>query len=322
MRIDPAIAALRSDRAPQRQAQTAMDAACRAWRSEPGAQGAVDDLRAYADGAALADCPHLSAMLRDPCTGRRLVERLFAMLARTMRQEIFAHPPFRHGFNGDAGTLMLAKCGRAQLLVQTREPGWADQSAAMFSDAERHDLVLAGTASARLVRLRGVADDVADLEEGDIDLVPDTSLSLDLARECLLVGGTARRLVVLRLVRTAQRPAPACEYARPGGRLLHRAAGSLADSHREAMISLLGRMQRSDAAGVVADIARADGPDSLRWHALRESLAMDTASGFAALVAIARDPADPIAADAGALRAQLVEAHPELLEWETARCPA
>lgn len=322
MRVDPAIAALRDDRVPQRQAQTAMDAACRTWRDQDGARQAIEQLQHYADGAALAACPDLAAMLRDPSTGRRLVEDLFDRLARTLRNEIFGHPPFRHGFNGSAGTLMLAKRGKAQLLVQTREPGSADLSTATFTDGERHDLVLAGSGTAHLLRLRGAHGDTARFGNGELDLVPDTTLTLDLARECLLVNEVDRRLVVLRLVRAPREPAIAREYDRASGRLLHTAAGSLAASHRENMVALLGSMGRSDAAPVMADIARRPGPDALRWQALRESLALDTAAGFGALHAIARDPSDPIAADAGTLRARLVELHPELLEWENRQCRA
>ena len=50
--------------------------------------------------------------------------------------------------------------------------------------------------------------------------------------------------------------------------------------------------------------------------------ALDTATGFRALGRVARGAGDPLAAPAGALRAQLVEAHPELLSLEDGRCPA
>jgi hypothetical protein len=72
----------------------------------------------------------------------------------------------------------------------------------------------------------------------------------------------------------------------------------------------------------MAAIARGPGDDSLRWQALRECLALDTAHGFRALAAVARTAGDSLAATAGALRAQLVEAHPQLLALEDDRCPA
>ena len=56
--------------------------------------------------------------------------------------------------------------------------------------------------------------------------------------------------------------------------------------------------------------------DHLRWID-RECLALDTAAGFRALATLARLADDPLACPAGALRAQLVEAHPQLLSLET-----
>ncbi len=88
------------------------------------------------------------------------------------------------------------------------------------------------------------------------------------------------------------------------------------------MTALLGRMERADAAPVLAAISLRPGEDSLRWQALRECIVLDTAEGFGALLAIARNAEDRLAGDAGALRAQLVEAHPQLLELEKSQCPA
>jgi hypothetical protein len=81
-------------------------------------------------------------------------------------------------------------------------------------------------------------------------------------------------------------------------------------------------MGRKEAAPTMAEIARGAGSDGLRWQALREALALDTAVGFRALSVLARAPDDPLAMPAGALRAQLVEAHPELLSLEDCPCRA
>ena len=77
-----------------------------------------------------------------------------------------------------------------------------------------------------------------------------------------------------------------------------------------------------EAAPTMAAMAREAGPDGLRWQALREALALDTAEGFRALCHVARASDDPLAMPAGALRAQLVEAHPELLALEKQPCRA
>jgi hypothetical protein len=84
------------------------------------------------------------------------------------------------------------------------------------------------------------------------------------------------------------------------------------------MLALLGRMDVAEAAPLMAELALEDSDSSLRWQSLRECLALDTATGFLALAALARRPHDPLAGPAGALRAQLVEAHPQLLSLEIA----
>lgn len=86
-------------------------------------------------------------------------------------------------------------------------------------------------------------------------------------------------------------------------------------------MGLLARMRRQDAAPAMAEIARGQGSDHLRWQALRNCLALDTAQGFSALTAIAANPADALARPAGALRAQLLEAHPQLTGLEADPCP-
>jgi hypothetical protein len=131
-----------------------------------------------------------------------------------------------------------------------------------------------------------------------------------------------RHLVALRLVRTAAEPGPSREYDLADGALLRQSAGDLRASRHEMMLSLLGRMGRAEAAPLMAAVATEPGGDSLRWQALRECLALDTATGFRALSAVARESDDPLAGSAGALRAQLVEAHPQLRDLEAGPCPA
>jgi hypothetical protein len=104
--------------------------------------------------------------------------------------------------------------------------------------------------------------------------------------------------------------------------VVHRASGDLAASRSEMMLTVLGRMGHAAAAPEMASLAREPGEPSLRWQALRECLALDTTAGFAALLAIARAADDPLCAAAGALRAQLVETHPQLLALEDDPCPA
>jgi hypothetical protein len=127
---------------------------------------------------------------------------------------------------------------------------------------------------------------------------------------------------LLRLHRVAAQPKPTRALALADGTVVHRASGDLAASRSEMMLTVLGRMGHAAAAPEMASLAGEPGEPSLRWQALRECLALDTTAGFAALLAIARAADDPLCAAAGALRAQLVETHPQLLALEDDPCPA
>lgn len=118
MDVHPFIASLRSDRAPQRRAQSAMEAAREAWRAETGAAELMAELERYGKGAPLGSCPQLENVF----TGQGEAERLMGLLSQHYCAAIAAnpigHPPFRHGFNGTAGTILLARSGRAQFMLQ------------------------------------------------------------------------------------------------------------------------------------------------------------------------------------------------------------
>lgn len=322
MQVHPDIAALRGDRAPQRHAQAAMAAARDAWAAEPGASETLAELEAYGAGAPLEACPMLEALF----TGQGEAERLTALLSRhycaALAANPYGHPPFRNGFDGVASSLLLARSGRAQLILQAREPGEAEGASYYFTDASRFDAVLAGEAEGRIVRIVRQEKDVARFSDERISLARGVRLAFDLAQETLVVGRVAKRLVVLRLLRSRVEPGPGRKYCADTGALQHQSAGAIATSRQEAIVALLGRMGRADAAPSMARIALGAGDRSLRWQAVRECLALDSATGFRALAAIARRSDDPLAGPAGALRAQLVETHPQLLELEGDQCPA
>jgi hypothetical protein len=203
------------------------------------------------------------------------------------------------------------------LLLTAREAGSVPREAVSFGDGERHELVLAGEAEARLVRLGETTPEAAQLAFADVPLQAQVSLALDLSCEALMTERVTRRLVSLRLTRAAPAPRPTREYRLSDGAFLHQASGDMRESRHELMLALLGRMGRADAVPVMADMA-GEGSEHIRWQALRECLALDTGAGFRALCAIAREAADPLAGPAGALRAQLLEAYPVLAQLETA----
>lgn len=322
MQVHPDIAALRSDRAPQREAQTAILAARDGWAAEPGAAEMQAELEAYGQGAPLHACPVLEAMFTESGEAERLMDLMSLHYCRAIAANPIGHPPFRQGYDGKATSILLARTGRAQLIIQAREPGVLDNSSHVFNDATRFDAVLAGAADARIVRIAERGDAGVRLTSEKLALRPGHRLAFDLNSEALVVDNVDRRLVVLRLLRVAEEPEPGREYDAASGKLLHQSAGRIGTSRREAIIALLGRMGRTDAAPQMARLAMDEGDLSLRWQALREALALDTATGFRALASLARRGDDPLAAQAGALRAQLLETYPELAQLETGQCPA
>ena len=322
MQVHPDIAALRGDHAPQRAAQAAYNEARLAWMKEPGAKVMLDELQAYGAGAALTDLPVLDDMFLGQGTAERLIGSLTQAYCATMAAHPHGHPPFRNGFDGNLSSILLARSGRAQLLLQSREPGEMQARGHVFSDASRFDAVLAGEAEARIVRITETHEGRAQFDHEHLRLRAGNRLALDLDSEALEIDRVHKRMVVLRLLRAADEPEPGREFCATSGRLLYQSAATSAASRQETIIALLGRMGRTDAAPAMAQVALTGSDVSLRWQAVREALALDTATGFAALVTIARAADDPLARQAGALRAQLLETYPDLAKLETAPCRA
>jgi len=319
MLIGPAIAEMRRDRRLQRRAQAEMIAAGDAWRRQPAVSAVLPDLARYGAGAPLADCPALARTFEDGDDAVALALSVTHLFAAELARNRFGQLPFRHGFDGEVSTLLLARSGRAQLILHAREPGAWEYATAGFSHAERHDAILAGEGEGALIRRD---PDSGGLGARCVALKGGVRRSFDLACEALQVSRVSRRLVSLRLHRFAAAPEPSPEYRLDDGVLVHQSAGEIRASRQEMMLALLGRMGCAEAAPVMAAIAAEPNDASLRWQALRECLALDAVEGFRALCALARTGHDPLAAAAGALRAQLVEAHPCLAALEGGRCPA
>lgn len=298
-----------------------MIAACRDWRTDPAIAPAVAELERYGAGASLGDCPVLDAAFTGHDSGTAMLVGLLNRMTGQLRHQPFAQPPVRHAFDGAVSTLLLARSGRAQLVLHGCEPGAWRADSASFSDAERFEVVLAGRGSAEILR-RAIPPGNRPLDSEQIALAPGTRLALALSEQALHITRVDRRLVCLRLHRFAADPAPTCCHALEDGRLLHQSAGDMASSRQEMMLAILGRMKRADAVSDMAALALERGSDALRWQALRECLALDSGAGFTALSTLARRADDPLCASAGALRAQLIELYPQLLQLEDGPCPA
>jgi len=318
MRVDRTIAAMRADRSALQRAQAIACAAASRWREDARIAPILAELDEYDRGAPLSSCPALGALFETGAAALELAERFCAAQSSALAEDRFVQVAFRHSWNGRAATLLLARGDRAQLALVAVEPGSYDSASVSFSDAVRHEAFLAGRAQARRI----ARDGQGGFARENLDLGGGARLALDLSRHALLVHRVETRLVSLRLHRTNADPSPTREHDLVSGALLHQASGDGRASRQEAMLALLGRMRRIEAAPIMAAMAREAGPDGLRWQALREALALDTAEGFRALCDVARVPGDPLAMPAGALRAQLVEAHPELLALEETPCRA
>ena len=318
MRVDRTIAAMRADRSVLQRAQAIACAAAGRWREDARVAPILAELAEYGRGAPLSSCPALGGLFETGSGARDFAERFCQAQSAALAEESFVQVAFRHSWDGRAATLLLARSASAQLALVAIEPGSYDAASVSFSDAVRHEAVLAGRAFAR----RTGRDARGDLADDDLEIGAGARLALDLSRQALFVHRVDTRLVSLRLHRMAPSPGPTREYDRTSGELRHQASGDVRTSRQETMLALLGRMRRAEAAPTMVAMAREAGPDGLRWQALREGLALDTAEGFRALSDVARTADDPLAMPAGALRAQLVEAHPELLALEDRPCRA
>lgn len=325
MLIRPEIAALRHDDTPQRRAQAAMGEVLAQWCASPLVAGAEAELARWSIGAVLDDLPVLSTLFAEGgddaarfCTGA--VARFLAVLFDCP----IAQSPLRHYLDDRVASITLLRHGTTLLSLQAIDGHAFGQappaSTVRFVPCETVELVLAGTATAERIVLGGTHDKHAELIRESCELLPglvNHRRGREAALRLIHITGT---LVTLRLQRRVGCAEVTREYALADGELLHQTAGSPRDSRLELTAALLGRMGRRDAAPLLAAMAEERSAPSLRWQVLRECLALDTAQGFAALCRIACNDSDPLSAHAGALRAQLIEAHPQLAGLDP--CPA
>jgi hypothetical protein len=316
--------ALRSDDAPQRQAQAELGHAVEAWRVNPRCRLIEAELANYAGGSALAQLPILTGLFSpDSPAARTLVDELIAMLAGQLGDRPLGQVPLRSSTDGTLSTLILASAGKAALVVQAVDgQALARRSAGAtisFVPGETWEHVLSGSAEADLVRITATRPGGAILASVPCALFPGQINHRDGASESLQLRSVRATLVTLKLQRRLVAGATSREYRRDDGTLVHQAAGSARESRLELAAALLGRMGRKDAAPLLVAMAEEQGGRSLRWQALRECLALDTAQGFAVLCRIAARSGDPLAEPAGALRAHLLETYPQLQELAECR---
>lgn len=234
---------------------------------------------------------------------------------------------WRHFTDDVLASLVLARHETATLTLQAFDGrGLAkmpEPEAVNFSPGEVWDHILAGTAQAELVRIERELPEAAELSREAVQLLPGIVSHRHGAREAQLFRKITGSLVTLKLQRGAGQGTVARQFRLGDGVLLHQAAGTPRESRLELTAALLGRMGRTDAAPMLAAMAEEEAATSLRWQALRECLALNSGVGFVTLCRLATRPDDPLAAPAGALRAQLLESYPQLAVCQdgASRCP-
>lgn len=324
MRIDPMLAALRRDPAPQLAAQAALEACVEGWRASPVAARTLAELERYGGGAELSDCPALASALEVPSVAHGLLAELIASFARAMKAHPLGHVPLRHQYSAGIAVQQLAVAGRASLALVCYETcsSRAETRTVCFAGGERHELCLAGAAEVRIFELVGDREGGARLACTPRRIAAGEQLCFAGGRRTKIVDAPQRRLAILRLARSEERAVPAREFRIADGALVHVASGDRAESRDEMAMAVLGALGRRDAVPAIAAVGRAgDASPHLRWQAVRHALALDTAAGFSLLTALALDPFDPLATPAGALHAHLVECHLQLAAG-SAPCPA
>ncbi len=325
MQIRPELRALRSNDALQRHAQRELKARVADWRAAAPVELAEDELARLAGGANLEDLPLLAAMFTSgDSTARQFVGGLVDSLCAGLAATPLGLVPLRHFTDDALASIMVARSGFATLSLQAFD-GLAMARrplplSASFSPSCSWEAILAGSAPARLIHCRQIWPDHAELEVEPLQLRAGAAFARSNRTSALLLGRFEGCLVTLRMQCRKADGGVTREYRLDDGALLHQAAGTPRESRLELTAALLGRMGRTDAAPLLAAMAQEDGGSGLRWQALRECLGLDTAAGFRSLCAIARNPADPLAAPAEALCTQLRAAHPQLAEFEP--CPA
>lgn len=323
MRVDPELSALRSSLQPTRAAQAVLEQARDAWIGQASERRLLPELALYAAGEALASLPQLSRLLTDHAAAQALSDALLAAMIPAMRSQPLALVPFRHQLTRHHCIVELARSGTAALSLMAYWQRGAERSETVcFTSGERHEICLRGKAAAREVHLQGSDAAGARLIYHAIPIMPGWSASYDNSSCTKLVEQVASPMVILRLARDAPCPLPAREYRLADGALVHQSAADRIDSRREMALAVLGSMGRRDALPAMVAIA-GTGPPHVRWEAVRQMLALDTATGFRTLCAIADDPADGISGPAQQLRSALIGAHPALaILKETVPCPA
>lgn len=312
--------ALRSDRALQRCVQQEMDEAIDQLSRNALWSRVMDDLETYGNGAEIESLPALSRLLSDAEHANEWIAHWVRSLASGLTRNPMGQIPFRHSYSPGLVTMQLAAHGRAviSLVVYESAKQRASAKSALFVDREQTDLVIAGHAQADLFSHDPASPaclDPAPVKTVRREIGPGSVIDTSGGHCARRFNGVKDCLVLLQLARMPNDPLPSREIQLNDGALLRQSSGDKRASQHEMAMALLGAMGRIDAAPVMAEMT-GEGPDHMRWEALRQSLHLDAAQGFAALRRLAGDGCEPLSGSARALQRSLEQSYPELAQLE------
>ncbi|MEJ2408032.1 MAG: hypothetical protein P8Y58_00600 [Novosphingobium sp.] len=319
------LAGIRRDASEWERGQRILAQRLEAWRASPEIAPVLDAMERFGRGEALETCMPL-ADLFSPESGLEshramdFVRGFVATGLEGLRDHPLGQLPLLHGTRKAAPTLTLARSGRASLALAVYDGAvlatLPAPKTAKFVPRETWIHVIEGEGMADLVLRRDGEGTRSALQSGSIELRGGTVVYRYGRRQGLQVRSARGHLVMLRLQRRFADDEPAREYSLPDGALVHQAAARPEDSLFELAVTLLGRMGRQDAVAHIARIASGEADpeagESLRWQAMREVLAMDTAAGLDLLTGFAAGEDDPLAGPAASLHASLIEIWPDL----------
>jgi len=315
MRIDPKIAALRSDKASQRRVREAMTRAKAAWLADKRVAPLKQEFERFAEGEDLGSLPSLARLCRDLGAAREFVGLWQSAMIAVLADEPMAQVPFRHRSSAGYQVMQLfhARGAALSLMVYEERPKPITPRSASFADFLQFELALGGQARALAHELHRNEDGLVSIRNQALTLTPGSRLVIEGAHQTRQIIEAHGQFALLQLSRAHPDPAPTREYDIETAKLLHQSSGDKRASQIEMAIAVLGAMERSDAVAAISDCAW-DGPAHLRWEAVRHTLALDARAGIALLTAIAARGQDELQAQAASLLARLRRDHSALFE--------
>ncbi len=235
---------------------------------------------------------------------RWLRDRLGEALA-LLAADPFARPPLRPvgGGDGGSGSLILAERGAVRIALHIYTAAAA---------APTHAVFVPGCATIRVLAAAGAslclhqAEVTAAEEAGGFTasaaapcrsappraLADGEILCLDTARQSYSLTGAQGDVLFLELTVQPPAPLPIRSYDLAPGRLAHVSASQRDASFRTTALTLLRHLGRTDAAPLFAEATQAD-DFALRWHAMRELIALAPAAALPRLSAMATSDPHP-----------------------------